>query len=119
MTARVVSPSTGRTRARALLVIALAVATSAARGAGVATPDPRTLLHQYKCDLCHADDAPKAGPAFRDVAAAYRARHVPASSLAKVIIDGQRGGGPWHMPPHPEVSRAEADAIARYILALH
>ena len=103
---------------RTLWLMALAALPCVAAGASPPAPDPRALLHQYKCDLCHAEDAPKAGPALRDVAAAYRAQHRPASSMVKVIRDGQHGGGPWHMPPHPEVSREEAQLIARYVLSL-
>lgn len=28
------------------------------------------------------------------------------------------GEGPWHMPPHPEVSDADARRMVRYILSL-
>ncbi len=80
--------------------------------------DARQLLHDYKCYICHADDAWKAGPAFRDIAASYRASRRPASAMARVIRRGQHGSGPWHMPPHPEVSRVDAKAMADYILAL-
>jgi cytochrome c551/c552 len=31
---------------------------------------------------------------------------------------GAHSGGPWHMPPHPEVSKADAVTMARYILAI-
>jgi cytochrome c551/c552 len=31
---------------------------------------------------------------------------------------GSHGNGPWHMPPHPEVSDADAKAMVRYILSL-
>ena len=101
-----------------VLVLALVASTVSGKSASSEAPDPRALMHQYKCDLCHADDAPKAGPALRDVSAAYRAQHRPASSMVSVIRGGQHGGGPWHMPPHPEVSRADAQIIAGYILSL-
>jgi len=68
--------------------------------------------------ICHADDTWKAGPAFRDIAARYRASDTPASAMVRTIRQGQQGGGPWHMPPHPEVSRAGAEAMASYILSL-
>ena len=39
--------------------------------------------------------------------------------VASILRTGARGGGPWHMPPHPEISDADARRMARYILALH
>ncbi|HSQ82008.1 MAG TPA: c-type cytochrome [Casimicrobiaceae bacterium] len=76
------------------------------------------LLHQYKCYVCHADSEPKAGPAYADVAAWYEGVPDAQSSVAAVIRKGAHGGGPWHMPPHPEVSKADATAMARYILSV-
>jgi hypothetical protein len=38
--------------------------------------------------------------------------------VIRVIKRGQHGGGPWHMPPHPEISDAEAALITQYILTL-
>jgi hypothetical protein len=35
-----------------------------------------------------------------------------------VIRRGQHGSSPWNMPPHPELTRAEARSIALYIVAL-
>ena len=99
------------------ILVALAWATTAA--ATVAAPlEPQHLLHQYKCYVCHSDDVPKAGPAYADIAAAYRSDRRAVSQVSAIIRRGQHGGGPWHMPPHPEVSRAEADAMARYILSV-
>jgi cytochrome c551/c552 len=59
-----------------------------------------------------------AGPAFADVAAVYRREPDAVRRMADVIRAGAASGGPWHMPPHPEVSAREARAMARYILSL-
>jgi len=83
-----------------------------------AAPAATALMNQYRCYVCHEDTEPKAGPAFADVAAAYRGNPKAQSTVAAVIRRGQHGGGPWHMPPHPEISATEANTIARYILAL-
>lgn len=93
-------------------VLWLVAATSAA-----AAGDAQALLREHKCYACHADDAWKAGPSFRDVAASYRASHKPASKMISLIRQGQHGAGPWHMPPS-QVSRDEAKAMAEYILSL-
>jgi len=37
--------------------------------------------------------------------------------LAKIQA-GARGSGLWNMPPHPEVSKADAAVMARYILTV-
>ena len=58
------------------------------------------------------------GPAFADVAAAYRGQRDAVTRIANAIRAGMRSGGPWHMPPHPEVSPDEARAMARYIMSL-
>jgi cytochrome c len=92
---------------------------SLASGADTAPPpDARTLLTHYKCYICHADREAKAGPAYVDVAASLRDRKDAVSVLARTIRRGMRSGGPWHMPPHPEVSAAEARVMARYIMSL-
>jgi cytochrome c len=104
-------------RASALAFVAAMVPFGAAT-AGTAPVDPRALLTQYKCYLCHADRETKAGPAYVDVATHYRSTPNAVSLIALEIRRGLRRGGPWHMPPHPEVSVAEARAMARYIMSL-
>ena len=86
--------------------------------AGAAATDPRVMLTQYKCYICHSDRQAKAGPAFADVAAYFRGKPDAVAIIARDIRHGMRSGGPWHMPPHPEVSPAEARAMARYIVSL-
>jgi cytochrome c len=90
-------------------------------GAGAAhAHDERAvaLLHQYRCYVCHANNEPKAGPAYADVATYYKGKAGAQSRVAAVIRSGAHGAGPWHMPPHPEVSKADARTMARYILSL-
>jgi cytochrome c len=106
---------------RTLPAIALAVlffAAPFAYAADAPPADPRAYLTRYKCYFCHADRQTKAGPAFADVAARYRGDRDAVARLAREFRRGIRGGGPWHMPPHPEVSAREARAIARYIMGL-
>ena len=80
--------------------------------------EPQALLQKYKCYVCHADTTTKTGPAFVDVATRYRGDSQAAAMLAAAIKDGAHGAGPWHMPPHPEVSDADARKMIRYILSL-
>jgi cytochrome c len=86
---------------------------------GVATAQaPETLLQRYKCNACHADNETKTGPAYADIAARYEGNPQALTIVAAIVRKGARGGGPWHMPPHPEVSDADAKKMARYILSL-
>lgn len=101
-----------------LLVTAWLLAMPVTGAQRARSDDVPRLLEIYKCTLCHAENAAKAGPAFVDVARHYRGKPGALQHVAAVIRAGQHGGGPWHMPPHPEVSREEATEIARYILSL-
>ena len=99
----------------ALVLLSIASHSSARADAAA---DAQRLLNQHKCYICHSDHQAKAGPAYADVAAQYRTERDAVSVIAVEIRRGIRGGGPWHMPPHPEVSTAEARTMARYIMSL-
>ena len=75
-------------------------------------------MQRYKCGVCHGIDEAKAGPAYVDVAAKYRKDPAAPGRLAAAIRKGRHGAGPWPMPPHPEVSAADAKTMVRYILSL-
>jgi cytochrome c len=83
-----------------------------------ADPDLQQQLVQYRCTICHAERETLAGPSYADIAQQYQGQKQAAALLAARIRVGARGGGLWHMPPHPEVSKAAADAMARYILTV-
>src|SRR6185295_5172257 len=87
-------------RGRAALAAVTAAFCVAAAAADGGAADAQALLTHYKCYICHAD------------------RKAAVSVLARTIRRGMRSGGPWHMPPHPEVSAAEARVMARYIMSL-
>ena len=80
--------------------------------------DAQVLLRQYKCYMCHADRDSKTGPAYVDVARRYKSNARAVAILTAEITKGVHGSGPWHMPPHPEVSAADARKMAHYILSL-
>jgi cytochrome c len=86
--------------------------------APAAAEDAQALLHKYRCDLCHAAAAAKTGPAYADIAEKHRADPRAEARLAGFVRKGEHGSGPWPMPPHPEVSAAEARKMARYILSV-
>ncbi len=84
--------------------------------AGAAEP-PRSFT-EYRCYICHADHEVVVGPAFVDIATAYRGERDAIARIARSIRSGIKGGGPWHMPPHPEISPQDARTMARYIMSL-
>jgi cytochrome c len=77
------------------------------------------LTRKYNCVACHAEAAKKVGPSYKDVAAKYAGKADAADQLAKKIRSG--GSGVWGampMPPHPQVSEADARAMSVYILGV-
>ncbi|HEX8011299.1 MAG TPA: c-type cytochrome [Casimicrobiaceae bacterium] len=78
----------------------------------------QALLERYRCYVCHADREARTGPAYVDVAARYKADPQAEARLVAEVRKGTHGSGPWRMPPHPEVSAADARTMLRYILSL-
>lgn len=77
------------------------------------------LVVKKNCLACHQLDKRKYGPNFKEVAAKYADQKNAADKLAKKIRAG--GTGVWGqdvMPPQPQVSAAEARALAQYILSV-
>jgi cytochrome c len=76
-------------------------------------------IRKKNCLACHQVDKRKYGPNFKEVAAKYGDRKNAVDILAKKIRSG--GTGVWGedvMPPQPQVSTAEARALAQYVLSL-
>ena len=77
------------------------------------------LVLKKNCLACHQIDKRKYGPNFKEVAAKYGDQKDAVGILAKKIRNG--GTGVWGqdvMPPQPQVSAAEARALAQYVLSL-
>ncbi len=77
------------------------------------------LVVKKNCLACHQLDKRKYGPNFKEVAAKYADQKNAVDLLAKKIRRG--GTGVWGqdvMPPQPQVSAKEAQAIATYVLSL-
>ncbi|MBI3680784.1 MAG: c-type cytochrome [Acidobacteria bacterium] len=75
------------------------------------------MLAKYGCVACHTVEKKVVGPAFKDVAAKYRAQTGAAAYLAVQVKNG--GAGVWGMipmPPHSDVSTTDLDAIIAWIL---
>ena len=77
------------------------------------------LVVKKNCLACHQIDKRKYGPNFKEVAAKYADQKNAADVLARKIRRGGTGvWGPDVMPPQPQVSAAEARALAQYVLSL-
>jgi len=77
------------------------------------------LVMKKNCLACHQVDKRKYGPNFKEIAAKYADQKNATDVLAKKIRRG--GTGVWGqdvMPPQPQVSAAEARALARYVLSV-
>ena len=77
------------------------------------------LVVKKNCLACHQIEKRKYGPNLKEIAAKYADQKSAANILAKKIRRG--GTGVWGqdvMPPQPQVSAAEARALAQYVLSL-
>ncbi len=79
---------------------------------------PQALAQEKGCFACHAIDHKVVGPAWKDVAAKYHHNLKYVSDLANKIKNGNSGiWGPVPMPPQ-NVTQAQAQELARFILSL-
>ena len=77
------------------------------------------LMLTNNCLACHQIDKRKYGPQFYEIAEKYAGDKTMTAKLAAKIKAG--GSGVWgedYMPPQPQVSDANALAMAELILAL-
>jgi len=74
------------------------------------------------CIYCHSLEEPQAGPAFRQIAARYRSvqdQGQAARQLKNSILEGSSGRwGVARMPANVQISEAEAELIAQWLLSL-
>lgn len=97
------------------IVIAAAVF---AMTAGVASAD-EALAKKSACMSCHQVAKKVVGPSFQDVAKKYKGDAKAAEHIVGVIKKGGKGvWGPVPMPPHPQVSDADAKKLADWVLAM-
>lgn len=104
--------------------VAAAVAALSLSSLAHAAGDPKAevLMKKSGCFSCHAVDHKVVGPAYKDVAKRYKGDKAAAGKLADKIIKG--GAGNWNavtggvpMPAHPQLSKADATAMAKWVLA--
>lgn len=76
------------------------------------------LAKSKNCMACHSIDNKLVGPAFKDVSSKYAGQKDAEAKLALKIQKG--GSGSWGaipMPANPQLSDAEAKALAKWALA--
>ena len=79
----------------------------------------KTLVDNGDCKTCHHPTNKIIGPAHMEVAKKYEFTTANVTMLAGKIING--GSGNWGdimMVPHPTITQAEAEKMARYILSM-
>lgn len=99
-------------------IVTAAVAMGLMLGAGIASAD-QALAQAKGCMGCHKIDGKGVGPAYREVAKKYKGDAKAEEHLIQVVKKGGKGvWGPVPMPPHPQVSDAEAKALVSWVLSL-
>jgi cytochrome c len=96
-----------------------ALAATAAALAAPAAFASAELAQKKNCMACHATDKKLVGPAYKDVAAKYAKDKDATKKLAEKIIKGGSGvWGPVPMPANAQVSPAEAEQLAKWVLTV-
>ena len=77
------------------------------------------LLQKKNCFACHAMDKRKYGPNFKEISVKYATDKNATTYISQKIKAGSSGvWGLDMMPPQPQVSDAEAQTLAKFILSL-
>lgn len=86
-----------------------------------ANNNAQSLIQSNGCSSCHAESQKVVGPAWGWIAYRYKGKKDAVSSVANFIING--GLGYWKkwtggvpMPSHPNLSKAQARTIAKWVL---
>ncbi len=75
------------------------------------------LAKSKNCLACHSVDKKLVGPAYKDVKAKYEKDDKAVAMLTEKIMKGGKGNwGPIPMPANPQVSKEEAEKLAKWIL---
>jgi cytochrome c len=77
------------------------------------------LAKDKNCLACHAIDKKLVGPAYKDIAAKYKAdKNAQATLVKKVREVGVGVWGPIPMPANPQVNEQEAQTLVKWILSM-
>ena len=98
---------------KSVVILSLALV---AAPAAFASPE---RAQKKNCMACHAMDKKLVGPAYKDVAAKYAKDKDAYKKLAEKIVKGGAGvWGPVPMPANTQVSPAEAETLAKWVLTV-
>ena len=79
----------------------------------------QALVDQSDCKTCHHPTNKIVGPAHGEVAKKYEFTQANVTQLANKIIQGGQGvWGEIPMTAHPDLSSADAEKMAMYVLSL-
>ena len=76
------------------------------------------LAQKKNCLACHAVDKKVVGPSYKDVAKKYAGQDVTAKLATKIMKGGSGAWGAIPMPANPQVTQAEADSLAKWIVSM-
>jgi cytochrome c551/c552 len=113
------APAAPAAVAAAPAAAAAPVQTAQAAAPAAAGASGEQLLQKNGCVACHAVDKKLVGPSYKDVAAKYAGDGAALDKLAKKVKAG--GAGVWGqvpMPPHPQLSDADLQAMVKYVLSV-
>lgn len=97
---------------RSMITVALALSVIAPAMADQA------LATSRNCMACHAVEKKLVGPSFKDIAAKYAGQSDATAKLAGKIVKGGSGvWGPVPMPANNQVSEADAQKLATWVLS--
>ncbi len=94
----------------------MAVAATVAAAPASAGSEAKVLLNSHSCTACHGINSKIVGPGFNEVAAKHKDKAGLQAYLVEKIKNGGVGVyGAIPMPPQPQLSDADAQAIAGWI----
>ena len=99
--------------------IVILAAFAALASASAFAADELALAQKSGCMACHAVDKKVVGPAYKDVAAKYKADKGAAAKLEDKVKKG--GVGVWGqvpMPPNSQVSDADIKKLVAWVLSV-
>lgn len=75
------------------------------------------LLATHHCTSCHRREQKLVGPSFQSVGKRYAGKADALAQISEHIRQGGKGRwGPIPMPPQPQLSDAELQALSRWVL---
>ncbi|MBF6630213.1 MAG: c-type cytochrome [Comamonas sp.] len=79
----------------------------------------QALAASKNCMACHAVEKKLVGPSYKDVATKYSGQSDAVNKLAAKIVKGGSGvWGPVPMPANNQISEADAQKLAQWVLSL-